>query len=411
MASNVFTKKEILQNLASRGYFIDIYTLDAFFAKKKVEAIFEDSQGNEFYDQNALNVVLEGLFASNSNQALNSAPVNNQIPQTPLPQMNTPIMPQMNTPVMPQMNTPIMPQANMSTVPPLVNTEPAKTEEKDAIDIIKDISLSDGTPLINKLDNITNINIAQNPASIADSAQQASAPSFNTANPQAEPYSGQGDPSIISNNLNPPSDANQFNFNPAQNALDETLSAGTEEITVPKDAFDEQNQGDGIFPKDDLFDAKLDGFSPDMSGDLNDPANFDDITLLSESLEAQEKLRQYVMSELSKSPSDVVPQSMPNSNEFKLDISERTLTMIARTMAKKIAKYVGSILAQDAKQSSKVEEYKEENRRLTQKTRDLEEQNRKLRLLLAESNKNLNSYKPSFFGLYKKIDPTAQNKK
>ena len=35
----------------------------------------------------------------------------------------------------------------------------------------------------------------------------------------------------------------------------------------------------------------------------------------------------------------------------------------------------------------------------------LEDQNKKLRLLLAESNKNLNWYKPSVFGLYKKVPP------
>ena len=154
-----------------------------------------------------------------------------------------------------------------------------------------------------------------------------------------------------------------------------------------------------------MFDSANDIFTSDIKMDMDENSNFDDITLLSESLEAQEKLRQYVVSELSKKNMDVTPQTTASSNEFKLDISERTLNMIARTMAKKIAKYVGSIMEQDAKQSNKVAEFQEENRRLTQKTRELEEQNRKLRLLLAESNKNLNSYKPSIFGLYKKVDP------
>jgi enoyl-CoA hydratase/carnithine racemase len=58
------------------------------------------------------------------------------------------------------------------------------------------------------------------------------------------------------------------------------------------------------------------------------------MSLLSESLEAQEKLREYVVSELSKKNVDLTPKG----NEFKLDISERTLNMIARSMAKKIAK-------------------------------------------------------------------------
>ena len=139
-------------------------------------------------------------------------------------------------------------------------------------------------------------------------------------------------------------------------------------------------------------------------GQYADNGDFDDISLLSESLEAQEKFREYVVSELTKKNVDLTPK-----NEFKLDISERTLNMIARSMAKKIAKHVSAICSQDAKSQAKLEDLEEENKRLEQKARHLEEQNKKLRLLLAESNKNLNSYKPSVFGLYKKVPP--QNNK
>ena len=68
MASNVYTKNEILQSLASKGYFIDAYTLDTFFEKWKVEAIFEDEQGSEFYDKNALDLVMDNLFNSPQEQ-------------------------------------------------------------------------------------------------------------------------------------------------------------------------------------------------------------------------------------------------------------------------------------------------------------------------------------------------------
>ena len=57
------------------------------------------------------------------------------------------------------------------------------------------------------------------------------------------------------------------------------------------------------------------------------------------------------------------------------------------------------------KAGAQLAEMQEENKKLEQKAKALEEQNRKLRLLLAESNKNLNSYKPSIFGLYKKVNP------
>ena len=66
MASNVYTKNEILNELANRGYFIDSYTLDTFFQKWKIEAIFEDEQGSEFFDKNALDLVLSNLFSQNN---------------------------------------------------------------------------------------------------------------------------------------------------------------------------------------------------------------------------------------------------------------------------------------------------------------------------------------------------------
>ena len=62
MASNIYTKNEILQALASKGYFIDVYTLNTFFTKWNIEAIFEDEQGGEFFDKNALDLVLNNLF-------------------------------------------------------------------------------------------------------------------------------------------------------------------------------------------------------------------------------------------------------------------------------------------------------------------------------------------------------------
>ena len=47
MDSNVYTKKQILEVLSKRGYFIDLQTLEAFFQKWKIEAIFENEQGEE----------------------------------------------------------------------------------------------------------------------------------------------------------------------------------------------------------------------------------------------------------------------------------------------------------------------------------------------------------------------------
>lgn len=394
MASNVFTKKEILQQLASKGYFIDVYTLDAFFSKKKIEAIFEDSQGNEFYDQKAINTVLEGLFsvAQSNSQALLEKPETVSVNNSSAVQIQ---------------NT------SVNDTPLSLDNSNFKLDDSETVDILNNIYLSDGSALINKMHDIQN----------ADITPEDMISSINTQEEKQKTDEAQ-------NNIQPEQNSD---FNSIQNY---TTSSGPQELydIQPNTGIQNQNtnlednsgqysaqnsdfvapQANDIFSKNDLFDSSREEiFSSDVPIDNDGASNFDDITLLSESFEAQEKLRQYVVSELSKKNLDVTPQQQTASslnNEFKLDISERTLNMIARTMAKKIAKYVGSIMAADAKQSSKVAEFQEENRRLTQKTRELEEQNRKLRLLLAESNKNLNSYKPSIFGLYKKVDPKQTKK-
>lgn len=130
--------------------------------------------------------------------------------------------------------------------------------------------------------------------------------------------------------------------------------------------------------------------------------DFDDISLLSESFEAQEKFKEYVLSEMAKKNMDITP---PSNNEFKLDISEKTINMVARTLAKKIAKHVNALCSQDMVASEKLNILKEHNQKLEKRAKELEDQNKKLRLLLTESNKNLNSYQPSFFGFYRKITP------
>ena len=341
MASNVFTKKDILQNLASRGCFIDVYTLDTFFAEKKIEAIFEDTNGTEFYDQNALNAVLDSLTDNKTDNLTSQPKIQNQ-----------------NTPQISYESKKEFSQGEQQI----------DKDVKEAMDFINDISLSDGSLLKNRIDGIGNLA----PKTASDMQEE------------------QSEENLL--------DKFEQSVNDSKNI--ESQIANASSLTTDVQSANKIN--------DEMFDI-----SPE---DLNniDTSSYDDISLLSESYEAQEKFRQYVMSEMSKNNMDMPQQRQPMyggiGNEFKLDISERTLNMIARTMAKKIAKYVGSIMAQDQKQSSKVAEYEEENRRLTQKTRELEDQNRKLRLLLAESNKNLNSFKPSIFGLYKKVDP-KKNKK
>ncbi len=332
MASNVYTKNEILQSLASKGYFIDAYTLDTFFEKWRIEAIFEDEQGSEFYDKNALDLVLKNLFSAKNE------PEKKEEEITPKEQENDtqPEIEQQNV-----INQPAV-EENLQ-----IKEEKLKIDDSATENLLNNIKLSDGTPLIEKIQESPDFDAAVQPM------PQMEVPKIQIE--EDKPQNAQ--PGILES---------------AMQSAQKDLNSQINEMPAPQIIPPQEDNGD-----------------------------FDDISLLSESLEAQEKFRQYVVSELVKKNVDLNPKN----NEFKLDISERTLSMIARTMAKKIAKHVNTIFSADAKNAAQLENVKEENKKLTQKARELEEQNRKLRLLLAESNKNLNSYKPSIFGLYKKVNP------
>ena len=350
MTSNVYTKNEILQNLASKGFFIDAYTLDTFFNKWRVEAIFEDEQGSEFYDKNALDLVLTKLFnAKEEEEKQREIEAQKEIEAQQKEAQN-----QQNQAMFVQnQNTYELPQQPTIQTTQQINEQATITPATN--NLLNDITLSDGTPLISKVQNndIDELKI-----------------DYNLLEQEAI------------KDINPINDPN-FNFEEPKKEkmgiLEGAMLATGQEYTPEQpqaNIIQEENQEENS-------------------------ADFDDMSLLSESYEAQEKFREYVVSELSKKNVDLTPKS----NEFKLDISERTLNMIARSMAKKIAKHVNQIFADDLNFSAKIKEIEQKNKKLEQRARDLEDQNKKLRLLLTESNKNLNSYKPSIFGLYKKVPP------
>ena len=343
MASNVYTKNEILQTLASKGYFIDSYTLDTFFDKWQVEAIFEDEQGSEFYDKNALDLILSNLFSAKQEELKKEEEEKKEEVQ-PTPILAQPIQEQKPNPAIP---------TSQEAIDIVKKLDDELKIDSESAKILSDISLSDGTPLIDKVQDLSQ-------------DLPLESPSVNII-----------EPTVIE---------------PLEEKKEEPKKLGILEGAM---------QATGLeFVKDEEPKPNEEIKTPEISETPEDSSDFDDISLLSESLEAQEKFREYVVSELSKKNVDLTPK-----NEFKLDISERTLNMIARTMAKKIAKHVSSICSQDAKSGAKLAEIEEEKKKLEKRARELEEQNKKLRLLLAESNRNLNSYKPSFFGLYKKVSP------
>ncbi len=368
--ANVYTKNEILQELSSKGYFIDEYTLDTFFKKWKIEAIFEDEQGCEFFDENALDTVLNEMF-NDDNKKEEKKDDSSNIDEQNVKILRSQSEIQKEREFENQFNiiTPNEPKSEYKVPSELydnltIQDEPITINDRDTNDILNNISLSDGTPLMRGVSN----------------------------NPQRN---------------------NFYDINLAQSINEMDLDVRSElEAENPKPKKEKKM---GIL--EGAFLASGKEFNPPNSDEENsenqnqnqDDTNndFDDISLLSESLEAQEKFREYVMSEFARRSPDGMPQA-PAQNaagEFKLDISERTLSMIARSMAKKIAKHVNSLCSADMKNSQQVAQIEQKNEELEKKNRELEEQNKKLRLLLAESNKNLNSYKPSVFGLYKKVPP------
>lgn len=91
-------------------------------------------------------------------------------------------------------------------------------------------------------------------------------------------------------------------------------------------------------------------------------------------------------------------QALAQNNSFKLDISEKTLNMIARVISKKIAKQVNNMLTPDNFKEGNLALFIEENKRLSARVKILEDENEYLRRDLRDLKE---SYIPSWFGLYK----------
>ena len=64
MSSGIFTKEEIVEKLSQEGYFVDLLTLSDFIKDFKIQAIFEDKDGNELFDKTALEIITSKLAPS-----------------------------------------------------------------------------------------------------------------------------------------------------------------------------------------------------------------------------------------------------------------------------------------------------------------------------------------------------------
>ena len=57
----MFNRESILQNLNTENYYIDTHSLDLFLEDWKIDSIYEDEDGLEFYDDLALEKIKKGI--------------------------------------------------------------------------------------------------------------------------------------------------------------------------------------------------------------------------------------------------------------------------------------------------------------------------------------------------------------
>lgn len=298
MLSNAYTKEQILQELSSKGYYIDTYTLDTFFEQSQIEAIFENEQGVEFFDKDTLDMILSSLFEKSKEE---------------------------------------------------VEQENEQDNTEDSIETSD--YLEESAENTEETVQDTNTELQKENESQIEQNQETESVEQEQSFEKTETESVQNENSDTQEN---------------------TIQVADENLMQQTDNVSEQETQE----------------------------DFDDMSLISDSFEAQEKFREYVVSQVAKSGVDMSPKA-----ELKLDVSDRALNMVANAMAKKITKYITTVYRVDSGSTNKLEELQEKNKQLEKKVKTLEEQNKKLRMLLAESNKNLNSYKPGPFGLYKKETP------
>ena len=378
MDTKVYSKNDILQKLAQDGFFVDYLTLDSFFKKYKIEAIFEDENGSEFIDKSAYDILVtnvlkrpltppkEELFEEQSVEQTTDSTIFSDLAETPV-QENIPNATQEDLPAQEHQEAADTADFNFET-----STNDIPQGKKVSLENIKwyrwdDVSadLADDNNKKEDVEIIDSEN-TQNVVTTKNTAEAEPMESLQFETPSVEPQEHV-----------PQTQESYWN---AQSEVQNVQNQSQEQETPENE-------------------QSIDDNSIQPAPPVPPEEDFDDINLLSDSLEAQEKFQKYIVSELAKKNIDLSLQKPENA--FKFDISEKTLNMIARAIAKKIAKQVSAVLSNNDGNNTKLIQAEKKSEILEQRVATLEEQNKKLKLLLVESNKNLNSYKPTFFGLYR----------
>ena len=374
MESKVYSKNDILNKLAQDGFFVDYLTLDSFLKKYKIEAIFEDDDGNEFFDKSAYDILVENVLGRKIQE---ESPKQDSIEET-LPA---------------DIAQPIEEKNNETEQPVEQVVEESNVVSQDASEINKEIPLENIK--WHRWDDVS--------VELVDNNSQSEQ---NIIDGEL-PIEKQEDISVVENNLEQETLSNDTA--PVGNFVEE-LPQTPPAVETQQEYWNSEPvaESPNIQEKPTTEESKKE-IQQIMSTPDEGDEDFDDIGLLSDSIQAQEKFQKYIVNELAKRNIDVTPPKPENA--FKFDISEKTLNMIARAIAKKIAKQVSMVLSTDQKNNTKLIQAEKKSQMLEQKVNSLEEQNKKLKLLLAQSNKNLNSYKPTFFGLYRFVKRKPEKRK
>lgn len=393
MEENLYSKEQIIQKFSNNNCFVDSETLNKLLKKRNIEAIFENDKGIEFFEKATVEKLVAEYISKNNKNGVS-----------------------------------------------MKNTENAKevilgqedvilSEDSDTNKLLNNIKLDDGESLLSKVKDTSVEDIIQpdehsKKATPIEERKRASVGILEGAlsgiNKESKVETSQIDNQDRKDDVLEINEVPNLNIekNDTENIqieetnipviditdtknnkpLDETVEVVESEVPVV-DVIEKPDTVELIdAPKIDLKEDKVQN-TDELYNETS--ADVDDMSLLSDSFKAREKFREYVASNMPN-------QQINPMGEFNTVASERTINIIAKTMAKKIAKYVGQICLQDAKTATKGNELEEQNKILINKIKGLEEQNKKLRLLLTETTRNLDSYKPLFFDLYIKTKPKNQ---
>ncbi|MBR1616516.1 hypothetical protein IJ670_00040 [bacterium] len=476
MTTNAYTKDEILQNLASRGYFIDSFTLDTFFEKWKVEAIFENDQGLEFYDKKALDLVTSNLFngpveEENVEPAAEEVVISlkKEVREEEKEEEKHEVKAEVKVEPQPEMQP--QKQSETQTQPMPVDSQ-ILSQEKSEQNVQKEENqepeLEIETPVQEKPKGVTHTEVIKN-----DDFEDIELTTIGLDDEPLNIFPEEGDPELdelsklsyeatYETNLKndkqtspelfemPSFDddikdiANQAIEKPKEEfKIPDKKEDKKEEIIEPKIEFETIKPSKPLEEEFDFMSEKLKNKEDEKAEEkLEEPLEEKPEEIIRERIKEKIKEKfeepvekkafqsQNVNIEIDENPefektslyerevmeedgeSEKISPIVPNSGEFKLDISQRTVNIMAKVLAGKVANHVNLILKQQGEYIQKIEGLKQQNLALEEKNKELEAkyqelegQNKKFKTLINELNKQLKCYVPSVLGLFKKIEP------